>query len=160
MSRLCAFAEQTIPALRHPLRDRGDGRATRQPQGLGPEACLSVRRKVSLSRARRRKARGRAASGWAKRAGGRVVCGVKRIRSLYLPWMTGVTPKLSPTVPPKGLASFSTINAATMRLCRADLPVFAHSSRLEAAPTAFVLTEPPARREGRPYQRWQQVVRA
>jgi hypothetical protein len=30
-------------------RDRGDGRATGQPQGLGPEAYLSVRRKVSLS---------------------------------------------------------------------------------------------------------------
>jgi len=29
-----------------PSRDRGDGRATGQPQGLGPEAYLSVRRKV------------------------------------------------------------------------------------------------------------------
>ena len=59
-----------------------------------------------------------------------MVCGAKRIRSLYLPWMTGVTPKLSTTTPPKGLASLSAINAATMRLCRADLPASAHSSRL------------------------------
>ena len=29
----------------------------------------------------------------------------------------------------------------------------------EAAPTAFLLTEPTARREGRPYPRSQQVVR-
>jgi len=29
-----------------------------------------------------------------------MVCGAKRIRSLYLPWMTGVTPKLSTTIPP------------------------------------------------------------
>jgi hypothetical protein len=41
-----------------------------------------------------------------------MVCGAKRIRSLYLPWMTGVTPKLSTTAPPEGLASLSTINAA------------------------------------------------
>jgi hypothetical protein len=64
-----------------------------------------------------------------------MVCGAKRIRSLYLPRMTGVTLKLSTTTPPRGLASLSTINAATMRLCRADLPASAHSSRLEAAPT-------------------------
>ena len=89
-----------------------------------------------------------------------MVCGAKRIRSLYLPWMTGVTPKLSTTTPPRGLASLSTINAATMRLCRADLSASAHSSRLEAAPTALLLTEPPARGEGRPCPRSQQVVRA
>jgi len=64
-----------------------------------------------------------------------MVCGAKRIRSHYLPWTTGVTPKLSTIAPSKGLASLSTINAATMRLCRADLPTSAHSSRLEAAPT-------------------------
>jgi len=29
-----------------PSRDRGDGRATGQPQGLAPEAYFSVRRKV------------------------------------------------------------------------------------------------------------------
>jgi len=34
-------------------------------------------------------------------------------------------PKLSTTAPPKGLASLSAINAATMRLCRADLPATA-----------------------------------
>jgi hypothetical protein len=88
-----------------------------------------------------------------------MVCGAKRIRSLYLPRMTGVTPKLSTGSPPKGLASLSTINAATMRLCRADLPASARSSRLEAAPTALLLTEPTARRDGRPYPRSQQVAR-
>jgi len=41
-----------------------------------------------------------------------MVCGAKRIRSLYLPWMTGVTPKLSTTTPPKVPASLSTINGA------------------------------------------------
>ena len=51
-----------------------------------------------------------------------MVCGAKSIRSLYLPRMRGVTPKLSTTSPPEGLASLSTINGATMRLCRADLP--------------------------------------
>ena len=100
-----------------------------------------------------------------------MVCGAKRIRSLYLPWMTGLPHKLSTTTPPKGMASLSTINAATMRLCRADLPASAHSSRLasglerptarrEVAPTAFLLTEPTARRDGRPYPRSQQVARA
>ena len=42
-----------------------------------------------------------------------MVCGAKRIRSLYLPWMTGVPPKLSTRTPPKDLVSrHSTINAA------------------------------------------------
>jgi hypothetical protein len=45
-------------------------------------------------------------------AGGRGVYEAKRIRSLYLPWMTGGTPKLSTTTPPKGLASLSIIDAA------------------------------------------------
>ena len=39
-SRLARIMHET------PWRDRGDGRATGQPQGLGPEAYLSVRRKV------------------------------------------------------------------------------------------------------------------
>ena len=38
--------------------------------------------------------------------------GAKRIWSLYLFWMTGVTPKLSTTAPPRGPASLFTINAA------------------------------------------------
>jgi hypothetical protein len=88
-----------------------------------------------------------------------MVCGAQRIRSLYLPLMTGVTLKLSTKTLPKGLASLSTINAATMRLCRADRPATTHSSRLKAAPTAFLLTESTARREGRPYPWSQQVVR-
>ncbi len=89
-----------------------------------------------------------------------MVCGAKRMRSLYVPRMTGLTPMISTTTTLKGLASFSTIDAATMRLCRADLPATAHSSRLKAAPTAFILAEPTARREGRPYPRSQQVIRA
>jgi hypothetical protein len=89
-----------------------------------------------------------------------MVCGAKRIRSLYLPWMTEVTPKLSTTTPPKGLVSLSASNGVTMRLCRADLPATAHLSRLQVAPTAFLVTEPTARREGRPNPRSQPVVRA
>jgi hypothetical protein len=58
-----------------------------------------------------------------------MVCGAKRIRSIYLLWMTGVTPKLSTTTPPRGLVSLFTINGATMRLCRADFPASAHSHR-------------------------------
>ena len=58
-----------------------------------------------------------------------MVCGAKRIRSLYLPWMTGVTAKLSPSDPPKGLASLSTIDAATMRLCRVEHPCLAPSEQ-------------------------------
>jgi hypothetical protein len=102
--------------------------------------------------------------------GGGVVCGAKRIWSLYLPSMTRVTPKLSTATPPKGPASLSTISAATtprrgafadlLASGGADLPASAHSSRLEAAPTVFLLTEPTARREGRPYPRSQQVARA
>ena len=89
-----------------------------------------------------------------------MVCGAKRIPSLYLPWMTGVTSKLSTRPAPRDPASLSTINAATMRLCRADLPASPHSSRLEAAPTGLLLTEPVPRREGRPDPRSQQVARA
>jgi hypothetical protein len=144
-----------------PSRDRGDGGATRQPRGLGPGRFKNGGLPAS----------GCAQDGAAPKAG--MGCGAKRIRSLCLPWMTGVIPKLSPTNPPKGLASLSTINGATMRLCRADLPASAHSSRLpfgaaqcpepaegEAAPTAFLLTEPTARREGRPYPPSYQVARA
>jgi hypothetical protein len=61
-----------------------------------------------------------------RRRGAGMVCDAKRIWSLYLPWMTGVTLEPSTTNPPEGLALLSTINAATMRLCRADLPATAH----------------------------------
>jgi hypothetical protein len=103
--------------------------------------------------------------------GAGMVCGAKRIRSLYLPWMTGVTPKLSTTPRPKAWPRSPLFNAAITpwrdaladlsASGGADLPATTHSSRLEAAPTgAFVLTEPTARREGRPYPRSQQAVRA
>jgi len=55
-------------------------------------------------------------------AAGRVVCGAKRIRSHYLPSPTERPPGLSTRTQPNGPASLSTINAATMRLCRADHP--------------------------------------
>jgi hypothetical protein len=45
--------------------------------------------------------------------GAGMVCGAKRIRSLYFPRMIGVTPKVSTATLPKGLASLSTINDAT-----------------------------------------------
>jgi hypothetical protein len=53
-----------------------------------------------------------------------MVCGTKRIRSLNLPWMTGVTSKLATTTPPKGPASLFTITAAITprRDAFADLP--------------------------------------
>jgi hypothetical protein len=89
-----------------------------------------------------------------------MVCGVKRIPSLYLPSLTGRPSRLSTSTPPEDPASLSTINGATMRLCKADLPASAHSSRLAVAPTAFLLTEPTGRAEGRPDPRSQQVARA
>ena len=55
-------------------------------------------------------------------AAGGGVCGAKRIRSIYFPRPTGRPPDLSTTTPLTTPASLSTINAATMRLCRADLP--------------------------------------
>jgi len=48
--------------------------------------------------------------------------GAKRIRSHYLPAPTKRPPGLSTTTSLKSAASLSTINAATMRLCRADHP--------------------------------------
>ena len=61
-----------------------------------------------------------------------MLCGAKRIRSLYLPQMTGATSKLSTKTPAKDLASLSTINAATMRLCRADLAAPRHPIAAES----------------------------
>jgi len=116
-------------------RDRGAGGATGQPQGLG------------LGRFR---TRGPPTSGWAKRggAGGRVVYGAKRIRSHHLPSLTGTPPGLCTPLRYKAGPHLNTINAATMRLCRADHPASgAIRSRLEAAPTAPLLTEP-TRKDG------------
>jgi len=47
-----------------------------------------------------------AATGSFPALGGRGVCGAKRIRSIYLPWMKGTSPGLSTTIPPErpGLA--------------------------------------------------------
>jgi hypothetical protein len=55
-----------------------------------------------------------------------VVCGAKRIRSLYLPSLRERPPGLSTTSPLKGPASLSAINDATMRLCKGDLPAASH----------------------------------
>jgi hypothetical protein len=68
-----------------------------------------------------------------------MVNGAKRIRSLYLPWMKGMPPRLSTTTPPKALASLSTINGAITPWRDAfaeqtSLPQLTQS-RLEAAPT-------------------------
>jgi hypothetical protein len=61
-----------------------------------------------------------------------MVCGTKRIRSLNLPWMTGVTSKLATTTPPKGPASLFTITAAITprRDAFADLPAPGGLARL------------------------------
>ena len=76
-------------------------------------------------------------------------------------------------------ASLSTIDGATMRLCRADPPCPSAvrrgrpvplvpglprwgpprgGCREEAAPAAFIVTKSTAQREGRLYRRWRQVV--
>jgi hypothetical protein len=67
-----------------------------------------------------------------------MVCGAKRIRSLYLPWMTGLTPKPSTINTPKGLALLSTVNAAiTPRRDvfaeQTPLPLLTRASRPEDA---------------------------
>jgi len=69
-------------------------------------------------------------------AEGRGVCGAKRIRSLYLPWMTGVPPKLSTITPPErpGLRlDYQWRDYAPLQ-SRPSLP-HAIPARLEAAPT-------------------------
>ncbi len=81
-----------------------------------------------------------------------MVCGAKRIRSLYLPSVREKPPGLSTTTPPKGLVSFFTINAAITP--RRD--AFAEQTSLPRA----LRTEPIARREGRPDPWLQRVVRA
>jgi len=123
-------------------RDRGDGGATGQPQGLG------------LGRFR---TRGPPASGWAKRggAGGRVVCGAKRIRSHHLPSLPGTPPGLCT---PLRYKAGPHLTLSMPRLCafaeQITLPR-AIRSRLEAAPTAPLLTEP-TRKDGqlRGRSRW------
>jgi hypothetical protein len=72
-----------------------------------------------------------------------VVCGAKRIRSIYFPLPAERPLGLSTRTPPRGPASLSTINAATMRLCRVDYPASCHPIT-----------------EGHPYRRSQQVIRA
>jgi len=76
-----------------------------------------------------------------------MVCGAKRIRSIYLPSPTGRPPRLSTTTSPErpdfGLHYQWRDHASAWRLCRADLPAPCH-------PIA----------EGSPDPRWQQVVRA
>jgi len=59
------FFSNLLARIMHetPSRDRGDGRATGQPQGLGPEAYLSVRRKVRDPRTPGRTARSAVAAG-------------------------------------------------------------------------------------------------
>jgi len=104
-----------------PSRDRGDGRAAGQPQGLGPEAYFS-------QYAARSESRGRQASGCPKRggAGGRVICETKRIRSHYLLLDVRQASRTLDATPLQGRASPYTINAATMRLCGADRPASRH----------------------------------
>ena len=142
-----------------PSRDRGDGRATGQPQELGPEAYFS-------QYAARSQSRGRPAFGGAKRggAGGRVICETKRIRSHYLLLDVRQASRTLDATPLQGSASPYTINDAITPWRDAFVEQItlprAIRSRLEAAPTAFLPTEPKARRDGRPHQRSQQVIRA
>ena len=56
-----------------------------------------------------------------------MLCGAKRIWSLYLPWMTGVTPKLSTTPGPK---TWPCSPLSMPRLCafaeQSSLPLLTH----------------------------------
>jgi hypothetical protein len=61
-----------------------------------------------------------------RRTRGRVICETKRIRSHYLTLGQRKAPRTFHHPPPEGRASFSTINAATMRLCGADRPASRH----------------------------------
>jgi len=73
-SRLESRGRGVLARIMHeaPQRDRGDGRAAGQPQGLGPEAYLSVRRKVRDPRTPGRTAISAVAAGgsWIMRARG------------------------------------------------------------------------------------------
>ena len=106
--------------------------------------------------------RGRQASGWAKRGGARggVICETKRIRSHYFPLLTGRFPgfctPLRYSARPHSILSMPRLCAFVEQIT----PPRAIRSWLEAAPTAFFFTEPRARREGRPFPRSEQVVRA
>jgi hypothetical protein len=64
-----------------------------------------------------------------------MVCGAKRMRSLYLPSPGQRPPGLSTRTPLKGPASVFTVNAATMRVAEQTTLPHAVQSRLEAAPT-------------------------
>jgi len=90
-----------------------------------------------------------------------MVCGAKRIRSLYPPRMTGGTPKLSTTTPPEGLALLSTINAAITprRDAFAEqtcLPLLTHRGWKPLPQRSFSQSLPPAEKDGqiRGRSRW------
>jgi len=86
-----------------------------------------------------------------------MVCSAKRIRSLYLPWMTGVTPKLSTTTPPKGLASLSTINGALCAFAeQTSLPLLTHRGWKALQERSFSLSLLPGEKAGhiRGRSRW------
>jgi hypothetical protein len=146
-----------------PSRDREDGRATGQPQWLGLAGFET---------------RGRPASccGKSGGAGGRVICprrtsgsGNKahafatlkaRRLAILRPFSLDLLSRLSRRGPClRFVATMRLCRLARLRRGRPSLPN-AIPSRLEAAPTAFLLTEPTARREGRPYPPSQQGVRA
>jgi len=98
----------------------------------------------------------------ARRAGaeGRVICETKRIRSHYV--LLDVRQASRTLCAPRYKAGPHLLLSMT-RLCafveQITLPRIIQP-RLEVAPTAFLLTEPTARRERRPYPRSQQTVRA
>jgi hypothetical protein len=140
------------------------------PAGLGPEAHLSVMRKVSLS-GLSRACRGEpveetpkaarlpaAQNGAAPEAGLSAKQSASRATTFF---STEGRPSGLCTPPCYKAGPCYPVNDATIRLCGAGhFASGAIRSRLEAVPTAFFLTEPTARRQIRPYPRSQQVVHA
>lgn len=99
-----------------------------------------------------------------------VICGTKRIWSYYLPWRTGRTLGLCRSFRHKAQSHsiLSTprprLGVAPLRSCpeplrgQTSLPLLTHRKG-QAAPTVFLLTDPTARRGGRPYPGSQHVSR-
>ena len=124
-------------------------------RGTGPEAYLSVRRKVRdprtpgfrLGNTGRRRRQGHL----------RNKAHPEPLRSPR--WKAGLPDSVSHPATRQGLTSILSMTRLCAFVEQITLPR-AIRSRLEAAPTAFLLTEPSARKEGRPYPRSQQMVRA
>jgi len=148
-------------------RDRGDGRATGQPSrgiaGLGPEPYFISTSHgelvLSLSKEHPRTPRVRLRkTGRSRRQGHlRNKAHPEPLRSPRC--KAGLPDFVSHPAARQGLTAILSMTRLCAFVEQITLPR-AIRSRLEAAPTGFLLVEPTARSEGRPYPRSQQVVRA